>query len=119
VRGKTASPVFLARDAQGFGRFHAGSAKIAQVVLVGARLVRVGGTLIVRCVGFVLVRRGLVCVRRGLVRICRSLVRIRIGSCKIDCATGGRPAPSIKLRFAYAHLKNQTPRRCHRVPTTA
>jgi hypothetical protein len=119
VRGKTASPVLLARHAQGFGGFHAGSAKIAQVVLVNAPLVRVGGPLIVRGAGFVLVRRGLVCIRRSLVRVRRSLIRIRIGPRGIARATGRRLAASIRLRFAYAHLKNQTPRRCHRVPTTA
>jgi hypothetical protein len=39
------------------------------LALLGARLIEVGGPLITRGVGFVLIRCGLVCVRSALVRL--------------------------------------------------
>jgi hypothetical protein len=106
VRRKTTGPVVLAREAQGFVGFHAGSAGIAQAALVGARLILVGDALVVRGIGFVLVRRGLILIRSSLVFVRRGLIRRRVESLLIDPATGERPAPSIKIRLAYAHLNN-------------
>jgi hypothetical protein len=56
--------------------FQIGSANIGLAVLVSARLVPLGGLLIARGVGFVLVSRSLVLIRRGLIGIRGGLIVI-------------------------------------------
>jgi hypothetical protein len=68
-------------------------------VQVSARLVPLGGTLIARGVGFVLVGRSLILIRRGLICIRTSLVGIQIGPLGIDrlLINGAGDAPGARL----------------------
>ena len=77
VSRETTRPAVLVREVQGVVDFRARFAGLDQPVLVGIRVVTLGGALIAGGVGFVPGRRGLILGRRGLICVSYPLVGIR------------------------------------------